>query len=239
MCKEISLFMKSEALMGLMRLSADEKEDTDMEILDKASEMLKRTAEYNNLVKSLAPLIEAIRNSDTAKDFLKSADVDIFQNRFEKSGRRMKKFKEDSKTSGTDETTILRKAFLYLALFETSTTNLIDLVLMIFIANGHDFYVYRSRKYAKKLDDLDDCFISEKLDFLNHHGLVIFSEHINKKLRNKIAHLDFDVEADGKILIGQQKYDLQDELVHLEAILLAIANALKECKLPELLRELS
>ena len=151
----------------------------------------------------------------------------------------MEKFREDSKTSGTDETTILRKAFLYLALFETSTTNLIDLVLMILIANGHDFYVYRNRKYAKKIDDLDDSFLSEKLDFLNHHGLVIFSEHINRTLRHKIAHLDFDIEADGKISISQQKYDLQDELVHLEAFVLIVANALKECKLPELLRELS
>jgi len=220
-------------------LSVDKQEEADAKILEKASEMLKRTPEYNNIVKSLAPLIESIRSSETAKSLLKLGGVHIFQNRFEKSARRMKIFKEDSKISGTDEISILRKAFLYLALFETSVTNLVDLVLMIFVANGHDFYIFRNRKYAKKLDDLDDSFLSEKLDFLNHHGLVIFSEHINRKLRNRIAHLDFDIEADGKVSVEQQKYDLQNELVHLEALVLIVANALKECRLPELFRELS
>jgi len=210
-----------------------------MRIIESASEMLKNTQEHNDLVKSLTPLIETIRGSEKAKDVLKSTGTGVFQNRFKQSARRMRIFKEDAKISGTSEITTLRKAFLYLALFETSVINLIDLVIMLFVANDHDFYVYRNRKYAKKLDDLDDSSLSEKLDFLNHHKLQIFSQHINRKLRNVIAHMDFDIEADERIAHNQQKFNLQHEIILLEAFVLVVGNALRECRLPELLSELS
>jgi hypothetical protein len=225
--------------LWVSKLSVDEQDDADIKIVEMASDMLKGTPECKSLVKSLTPLLETIRGSETAKAFLKSAGVFAFRNRFAASARRMRIFKEDARKSGTDEVTTLRKAFLYLALFETSVTNLIDLVIMLFVANGHDFYIYRHRKYAKKIDDLDESFLSEKLDFLNHHDLKIFSQYVNRSLRNTIAHMDFDIEADGKISTSENRFDLQREIVLLEAFVLIIGNALNECKLREMLNELS
>jgi hypothetical protein len=150
----------------------------------------------------------------------------------------MKFFKGDAKAEGKDEVTTLRKAFLYLGLFETSITNLIDLLLMLFIVDHHDFYVYDNRAYAKTLDDLDNASLGEKLSFLNYHGLPIFSQNLNKDLRNKIAHMDFDVNADGTISTGRQKFDLLYETVKLSAFVLVVGQVLGSCGVPSLLKEL-
>jgi hypothetical protein len=109
---------------------------------------------------------------------------------------------------------------------------------MIFIVDHHDFYVYDNRAYARGLDDLDNASLGEKLSFLNHHGLRIFSQNLNKDLRNKIAHMDFDVNSDGTISVGQQKFDLLYEIIKLSAFVLVIGQALASCGVPSLLKEL-
>lgn len=218
-------------------MSINNEQNIDEKILDDISLKLKNTVEYTFLVKSLSPLVEAIETSGSAKQFLKSY-APALKGRFEKSGSRMKVFKEDAKTRGIDEVSTLRKAFVYLGLFESSVTNLVDLLLMIFIANHHDFYVYADRAYARGLDDLDDASIGEKLSFLNHHGLQIFSQNLNKDLRNKVAHMDFDINSDGTISVGQQRFDLLIEIVKLSAFVLVIGQVLSSCGVSSLLKNL-
>lgn len=109
---------------------------------------------------------------------------------------------------------------------------------MILVANHHDFFVYNKREYAGKLNDLDSSSLGEKLFFLNQHGLQIFSHNLNKDLRNKIAHLDFDTNIDGTVSVGKQKFDLTTEIVKLSAFVLVVGEALKACNVPSLLQEL-
>lgn len=218
-------------------LSANHEQDVDEKTLDDISLKLRGTTEYTLLVKSLSPLIEAIKTSVSAKHFL-TPYAPTLRDRFEKSGKRMKFFKEDAKAEGKDEGTALRKAFLYLGLFESSVTNLIDLLVMILVADHHDFYVYNKRAYARGLDDLDNASLGEKLSFLNCHGLQMFSQNLNKDLRNKVAHMDFDVNSDGTISVGQQKFDLMYETVQLSAFVLVIGQVLDTCGVPSLLKDL-
>ena len=218
-------------------LNTKHEEDAERKILDDLSMELRKTVEYGFLVKSLSPLIESAKTSDSAKQFLKP-HARILAERFEKNGKRMMLFKEDAKAKGKDEITTLRKAFLYLGLFESSVINLIDFILMIFIATHHDFYVYDNRAYAKGLDDLNNASLGQKLSFLNYHGLQIFSQNLNKDLRNKIAHMDFDVNSDGTILVSQQKFDLEYEILKLSAFVLIIGETLASCSVSYLLNEL-
>jgi hypothetical protein len=202
-------------------------EERDSEILDQAARMLEQTAEYQKLVEKLKPLVETIQSSSEKvgefREFIKP-----LQTRFEKSGQRMLLFKEDSKADYDSRLNTLRKAFSFLALFETSVANILNCMVILLILNGHDFFIQYTRKYAKSLDDLDDSFgVAEKLDFLNFHGFSFLTENINKSLRNKIAHMDFDIEEKGVVIVEKQRYDLRTEIVKLEAVLLLATRALK------------
>ena len=136
------------------------------------------------------------------------------------------------------ETGTLLNTFVYLGLFETSMTNTIDLVLLFLISLGHDFYIPYHRRYAKELEDLDSPPLAEKLRFLNQHNLQVFSKNVNKFLRNKIAHMEFDIESDGKISIGNQKYHILKEINLLMFFSLAVGAAFDDSGVPKMLEEL-
>jgi len=147
------------------------EEEKDREILDSLYKTMTQTDEYRALMHVLGMLVENVRSSDVAKDQLTIHAPDL-KRRLEKSKRLMYLFKEDSKLQNGEVVT-LRKAFVFLGLFETSLTNVVDLILMFFIAIHHDLYNFFAREYAKTLDHLDKISLYEKLLFLNHHGLHI------------------------------------------------------------------
>ncbi len=117
-------------------MSATDK-DADMKILDGLFASIRNTKECAFLKRSLSPLIENVKSSDSAKQSLKPYALKL-RDRFVRDAKRSLLFKEDEKKEGADEVTTLRKAFVYLGLFESSVTNLIDLILMMFIATHHD-----------------------------------------------------------------------------------------------------
>jgi len=51
--------------------------------------------------------------------------------------------------------------------------------------------------------------------------------------------MDFEIEPDGKILVKNQRYDLEDEIYRLMGFLLCVAHALEDARVPKVLAELS
>lgn len=211
-------------------------EQRDSETIDQAIQFLKQTPEFKSLAEKLKPLVQPILSSSERKgkfrDFLKQSS-----DRLKKSGTRMRLLKEDSKAEYDSQLNTLRKAFLYLALYETSLTNMLDFVVMLLVLNGNDFIIARTKKRVESLDDLDESHVAEKLGFLKKHNFSFFAENINKTIRNKIAHMDFDVEGKGVVISNQERIDLQTETIKLEAILLLAAAALGSFGLGNLLDE--
>lgn len=223
--------------MAVSLMSLDSEENEDRKFIDRLYKTVGKMEETKNITVILSSLVRDVESSEKAKNFLK-LHAPSLQNRFEKSKKLMVFFREDSKLHNGELVT-LRKAFVYLGLFETSLTNVVDMILMLFVAVHHDFYVPWKRMYATSLKHLDHASLSEKLDFLNNHNLQFFSERINRKLRNKIAHMEFEIEPDGKILVGDQRYDLEHEIYGLMVFLLIISNSLAESGVAKLLAELS
>jgi len=204
---------------------AQNEEEKDMEILNQVTKLLEHTSEYQQLVLKLKPLVESIYPSSETKEFQES--LKTLQVRFKRSGERMLILKEDSKADYDSQLNTLRKAFVFLALFETTVTNMLNCLVFLLIRNHHDFFVQLKRKYAETLKDLDESYgLAEKLNFLNLHGFSFLTENINNPLRNKIAHMDFDIEGKGVIIVKNKKYDLKTEIVKLEAVMLLTARAL-------------
>lgn len=212
---------------------SNEETREDRERIERLYQNVRELKEYRGLLGFLNSITAEIDSSDKAKRFLKPYAPSL-QERFRKSGERMLRFKEVSKLYDGERGALL-KTFVYLGLFETSVRNIIDLILMLLISLHHDFYLPWGRKYARKLEDLDSAHLGEKLTFLNRHNLQIFSRNINKDLRNKIAHMDFDVDPDGGISFGNQKYDLENEIYRLMAFLLLVTATLEDSGVPKLL----
>jgi len=103
-------------------------------------------------------------------------------------------------------------AFNYLMLVETIGTLYINQVILLLIGSGHTFHLepdinHRYIRHAKSLEDIESPVISlaSKLDFLAEHGLSFFSKWIDRQLRNRIAHLDFDIDEKGDFFIIKNK----------------------------------
>jgi hypothetical protein len=95
----------------------------------------------------------------------------------------------------------MTKLLAYLGLVESLGVTLVDMVLLMFIANGTDIHTRRPYiRHIEKLDELKDIDLSDKQKFLKHRGLKKFSRFINRKDRNAIAHLKFKINKEGEIV---------------------------------------
>ena len=92
----------------------------------------------------------------------------------------------------------------YLATVESAATTLIDTVLLLLIVEGHDLHIERRFvRHVSCFEDLAKVELWTKLEFLEEHDLKPLSRIFDRKLRNKIAHLDFTIETDGTIKTGK------------------------------------
>jgi hypothetical protein len=212
-------------------------EEIDKEMFNQTFKLLEKTSEYQILVVRLEPLVKSIISSSEEKEKLK-IPLKSLLTRFEKSGERMRLFMQDSIADSDSQLGTLRKSFLFLALFETSVNNLLDCLVFLLIHNGHDFFIQSRGKYAENLKDLDASYgVAEKLEFLKLHGFSFLTQNINNSLRNKIAHMDFDIEGKGIIIVKSERFDLEKEIIKLESVVLVTARALANAGFSNLLKE--
>lgn len=95
----------------------------------------------------------------------------------------------------------MNKTLIYLGLVESLGVALLDIVLLLLIANEREVHTGgRFSKHATKLSQLEEIRLANKLDFLNSEGLTMFGRFINRKIRNKIAHLGFTINEDGRVI---------------------------------------
>ena len=98
------------------------------------------------------------------------------------------------------------KLFHYLGLIESIGTTIVDMLVLLLVANGHSFHIERSYglpriDHAKSFEDLDspNSSLGSKIAFLEKNELDFISKFIDRKLRNDIAHLEFNIDKEGKI----------------------------------------
>jgi hypothetical protein len=202
---------------------------------EKIRQNLLSSKEYKDTISILKPMIETIKKSECARKVLATcANSTKFQGATQQ--KRALFLKKSLNLNPKNETETMQEALFYLGFFEVMVTTVVDQLIMIFIASHHDFYVYYNRGYAKNFEDLDYATLAEKLAFLKNHDFNF--PVVNKKLRNGIAHMDFDPLPNGKIKIGQEEYDLKKELFIVSAFTLMISSALRDVQFPELLLDI-
>lgn len=92
------------------------------------------------------------------------------------------------------------KLLAYLGLVESLGVTLSDMVLILLIANEKEVHTrWPIAKHAATTSELEEINLAYKLDFLKAEGFGLFKKFINRKLRNKIAHLEFRILDNGEI----------------------------------------
>jgi len=113
------------------------------------------------------------------------------------------------------ETTIQAKEeihwlFVYLGLVESLGNSIVDMIVILLVANGRDLHIESLRRvprirHVTSIKDLEDERVSLgiKLRFLDDNGIKKLASIIDSKLRNTIAHLNFDVKEDEIYIRGK------------------------------------
>ena len=106
----------------------------------------------------------------------------------------------------------LQLANSYLQSVESVGSIFVNYSILLLIGKGIDLHLEPDRKHhytrhAKTLEDIESPFLplSVKIDFLCSNGLDFFSTWIDSPLRNKLAHLDFEITQQGELLIGKNR----------------------------------
>jgi len=108
-----------------------------------------------------------------------------------------------------DASTVDMASFLWA--FEGLYMCRLDAVCSLLIKSGHDLFDPIRRKFASSLEDIQNVDTSTKFKFLEEHEFDFLIKKQEQKLRNKIAHLDFELDDKGRILINGQVVDVRSK----------------------------
>ena len=106
----------------------------------------------------------------------------------------------------------LLDAVAYLFWVEVSTNLLADITIIMFATKGQPFHIepddrYRFIRHVASIEDLESpsVTLAVKLDFLDKSGFSCFNKYVDRTLRNKIAHMDFEIDEKGNFSIHEKK----------------------------------
>jgi len=93
--------------------------------------------------------------------------------------------------------------FVYLGTIESVGNSIVDILVMLLVANGRDFHIECRHttpriKHVVSIGELEveRVPLTTKLNFLRDNGISELVKIIDSDLRNAIAHLDFEVKED-------------------------------------------
>jgi len=131
------------------------------------------------------------------------------------------------------------EALTYLTQIELVGSGLIDVTILLLVAKGVDLhlepdYEHRYTRHVTSPEDLDSPSLplSVKLDYLKLNGLPLFAKFIDKDMRNRIAHADFEIDDDGRLFLltkkGKKEVDMAQKLGSIHDYVTAVAKVITE-----------
>jgi hypothetical protein len=111
--------------------------------------------------------------------------------------------------------------FAYLLLVEGIYSRIVRILSLLLVENDHDLYDPIKNEFVSTSKQMEKIDLSIKLKFLRKHGFELVVDSVDRKLRNDIAHLNFRVMTDGKIIDkrnGTELLDLGERVLNLRWI---------------------
>jgi hypothetical protein len=166
------------------------------------------------VVLELKPFIDGIYSMDTTSRNFKLFEeaYTYFSGKYDKKlNLFLSMFFEEEDYSNT-VTYSLYLLFLYLGAIESVGNTIVDMLIMLLIANGRDFHIEcrsfrtpRIRHVCSIREDLEKerVPLGTKLSFLSENGIKTVTSIIDTKLRNAVAHLKFEIK-DEKVYVNRK-----------------------------------
>lgn len=126
-----------------------------------------------------------------------------------------------------EATVVAMLAFLWA--YESSYVSCLDACCYMLTVTGHDLFNLENRKYVRTLEEIGNVSTYTKIEFLKEHGFTIFERTKDRQLRNKIAHHDFTIDSDGKVLINKETIDIIERFEELICFAPKVYVTLAEC----------
>jgi hypothetical protein len=155
-----------------------------------------QSIEARRINSELEPFLNSIRTKKANFELLRNAYLS-----FRKHGGRAVRVFLDIGTAKVESD--LFYVFSYLGIVESLGNAIVDLLVLLLVANGRDFYIECLHtspriKHVLKIEDLEEerVPLTTKLNFLRDNGLRFAASLIDTDLRNTIAHLKFETRDD-------------------------------------------
>lgn len=109
--------------------------------------------------------------------------------------------------------------FSYLGFVESIGVSILDVAILLLVANDYDFHVEREHEtpriiHAKTLSDLGNVSLGAKINFLERCNLKNTAKLIDKDLRNSVAHLKFKINDNGTVSARSKKRNKKQINIH-------------------------
>jgi len=222
-------------------MDINETDNSDSEIKEAVKKITEFDKTWEELVKKitgeLKPFVEGfgLLGDDTNNYVLFKEAYDYFTDKFtEKLDLFHSILKTESHACNLNDR--LNMLFLYLGAVESVGNCIVDILVLLLVANGRDFHIecsYRTpsiRHVVSIRDDLEKerVPLGTKLNFLREHGINTVSSVIDSKLRNCIAHLKFEVKGERVYLNGKDvEEDVTTGLIRLIDVVFIVIDILR------------
>jgi hypothetical protein len=120
-----------------------------------------------------------------------------------------------------DDASFLSTA-VFQVFFEGIYISYINAICLLLIGNGHDLYNGYSKKYCTNLAEIEEIDCYTKFEFIKIHGFGNVIRNEDRWLRNKIAHLKYNIIDRDNIKIENNKIDLRKRNFDLMTFVLAL-----------------
>lgn len=115
--------------------------------------------------------------------------------------------------SDSDIKNEISSLFSYLGLVESLGNSVVDMLVILLVANGHDFHMecihsFPRVRHVSSISDLEHerVPLGIKLSFLKSNGISSFTSILDSELRNKVAHMNFEIKDNKIIIKGKPAY---------------------------------
>jgi len=163
----------------------------------------------------LEPFLNSLRAMDTSSRNFKlfKQAYSYFENKHKRAGKIVHTIFQAERISSRKVKDVVYMLFIYLGVIESIGNSIVNILVMLLIANGMDFHIERAHdfpriKHAASIRELEKerVPLTTKLNFLKYNGITELTSIIDSKLRNTIAHLKFDLKENDIYIRGKPAF---------------------------------
>lgn len=162
------------------------------------------------ITEELMPLLDNLRTKRADYELFKRA-YKRFQSEFNqalKYGQRFARYSALPTDASPSLKDTVYALFSHVVLVESLGNSLLDMIVMLLVANGKDFHINRGKGigHINKIGELHNVSLGRKVFFLKDNGITKLTKFVNTTLRNKVSHLEFELREDNIYVEGKPAY---------------------------------